>query len=206
MSEMGNPRIGGDADEAKSTGGRDGSRVRAVRLRTAAHFLVLRHRDGDDWAYVVIEHLGTKATVDAVGSPTPPNMRDLYASHGDTFVNGPAWAEFSRNMGLGQPAQTAGSVYAVSVYRAAPGQRDALEKMLNQPPRGGEKVAGMALFQYLEGAPWNYLTIDRYNSWADFAASETSATAQMAKRAADWFDMRNEVVYHADTLTDRIAP
>src|SRR3977135_4173598 len=33
------------------------------------HFVVLRHQDGEDWDYVVIEHLGTKATVDP---NTPP--------------------------------------------------------------------------------------------------------------------------------------
>jgi hypothetical protein len=32
------------------------------------HFVVLRHQDGDAWDYVVITHLGTKATVDAAGN------------------------------------------------------------------------------------------------------------------------------------------
>ena len=29
------------------------------------HFIVLRHQEGDEWDYCVIEHLGTKYTVDA---------------------------------------------------------------------------------------------------------------------------------------------
>src|ERR671921_1789805 len=32
------------------------------------HFVVLRHQEGDDWDYVVIQHLGAKAEVVA----TPP--------------------------------------------------------------------------------------------------------------------------------------
>jgi hypothetical protein len=35
------------------------------------HILVLRHQDGEDWDYAVIEHLGTKATVEAGGNPPP---------------------------------------------------------------------------------------------------------------------------------------
>ena len=52
------------------------------------HYIVLRHQSGEDWDYAVIEHLGTKATVDAAGTPAPAAARDLNAWHGDTFVNG----------------------------------------------------------------------------------------------------------------------
>jgi hypothetical protein len=42
------------------------------------HFVVLRHQEGDDWDYAVIQHLGPKATVEA--APTAPNPgRDLRA-------------------------------------------------------------------------------------------------------------------------------
>ena len=33
------------------------------------HFIVLRHQEGDDWDYCVIQHLGPKATVEAAGTP-----------------------------------------------------------------------------------------------------------------------------------------
>jgi hypothetical protein len=96
------------------------------------HFLVLRHQDGESWDYAVIEHLGTQATVRAAGNAPPAAARDLSEWHTDTFVNGPSWAEFTRAMGIaGQAAAgTTGSVYVVSVYRAAPGHRDQLEKLL----------------------------------------------------------------------------
>src|SRR6266581_9759997 len=32
------------------------------------HFIVLRHQDGDAWDYVVITHLGPKASVEAAGT------------------------------------------------------------------------------------------------------------------------------------------
>src|SRR5262249_13043733 len=41
------------------------------------HFIVLRHQDGDAWDYVVITHLGPKATVEAAGTAVPPDKRDL---------------------------------------------------------------------------------------------------------------------------------
>ena len=62
----------------------------------SAHRIVLRHQEGEDWDYAVIEHLGTKATVEAAGTPSSPAVRDLYAWHTDTFVNGPSWPEFSK--------------------------------------------------------------------------------------------------------------
>ena len=35
------------------------------------HFVLLRHQEGDDWDYCVIEHVGTSATVKIdAGSPT----------------------------------------------------------------------------------------------------------------------------------------
>src|SRR5215210_6623999 len=36
------------------------------------HLVVLRHQEGDDWDFCVIEHLGTTATV-AVTPPPPPS-------------------------------------------------------------------------------------------------------------------------------------
>ena len=171
------------------------------------HFIVLRHQDGDDWDYVVIQHLGPSATVKA-NTPAPPaNARDLNAWHTDTFAIGPSWADFTKAMGIGEDsAKTTGSVYAVSVYRAAPGHRDELEKMLTEAPNQGDTVAGMVLMQHLEGAAWNYLGISRYNSWQDFATSESASVAMTNKGQGGWASLRDHTTYHADTIADRIAP
>ena len=170
------------------------------------HFIVLRHQSGEDWDYAVIEHLGTSATVKAAGSPVPANVRDLSAWHVDTFANGPAWPEFAKAMGLDDAAKSAGSVYVVSVFRAAPGHRDELEKSLAQPPAKGDPTAGTALLQHLEGGPWQFLTVVRYNSWGDFATSEKMSVADTLKPDGGWLGVRNHSSFHNDTITDRIAP
>ena len=179
-------------------------------LRTSApsgHSLVLRHQDGAEWDYVVIEHLGPKATIEAAGNPPPASARDLSAWHSDTFVNGPAWASFTKAMGLGDDAgKTASSVYVVSTYRAVPGHRDQLEKMLNAGPTPGQATAGAVLMQHLEGGPWNFLSISRYGSWQEFGASEAASVAQTAKGAGGWYELREHAGYHTDTLTSRVAP
>src|SRR5438445_7858968 len=151
-------------------------------------------------------HLGTKATVDAAGTPAPAAARDLNAWHTDTFVNGPAWPEFAKAMGLDDPAKSVGSVYVVSVFRAAPGHRDELEKSLAQAPGGGQNVAGNVLMQHLEGGPWQFLTIARYNSWQDFATNEKNSVADTLKPDGGWLALRNHSTFHNDTLTDRTAP
>jgi hypothetical protein len=171
------------------------------------HMIVLRHQDGDDWDYVVIEHLGTSSTLKANPAPPPPGARELNAWHTDTFVNGPSWPDFVKAMGLGDEAsKTAGAVYVVSVYRAAPGHRDELEKQLSEPPGGGEGVAGIVLLQHLEGAAWHFLGITRYNSWQDFATGEGASVAMTNKGQGGWARLRDVSSYHTDTIADRIAP
>jgi hypothetical protein len=173
------------------------------------HFVVLRHQDGDAWDYVAIEHLGTKATVEAAGTALPPDKRDLSDWHNDTFVNGPSWEEFTRAMGIDgdSAAKTSGSVYVVSVYRPAPGHRDGLEKMLSElPTQPADASSGNVLMQHLEGGPWTFLAIARYNSWDDFATGEKNSVAQTNKKDGGWLRLRDHAAFHNDTLTDRIAP
>jgi hypothetical protein len=173
------------------------------------HVLLLRHQEGDSWDYALIEHLGTKATVDAMPFQVPANMRDVTDWHNDTFVNGPSWAEFSRAMGISDDAaKSGGSVYIVSVFRPAPGHRDQLEKMLSAPPSraNGDTSAGNVLMQHLEGSPWTFLTITRYNSWQDVATYETAGAGQTAKNQGGWFQMRDHLAFHTDTLATRVAP
>jgi hypothetical protein len=173
----------------------------------SAHSIVLRHQYGDAWDYVVIQHLGSKASVEASPNPVPAAARDASVWHTDTFVNGPAWPEFVRAMGLGdQSAKTAGAVYVVSVYRALPGHRDMLEKALSAAPPAGDTSAGTVLMQHLEGGPWNYLGVIRFNSWQDLAANENNGRAQMMKNEGGWFELRDHAAFHNDTVTDRIAP
>src|SRR5687768_8314319 len=95
------------------------------------HFVVLRHQEGDDWDYLVIQHLGSKAEVTAAAPPPSDAVRALTAWHSDTFVSGPSWGEFSKEMSIGGSADGAGLVYIVGVHRAVPGHREQLLKSLS---------------------------------------------------------------------------
>jgi hypothetical protein len=173
------------------------------------HFIVLRHQDGDAWDYVVITHLGPKATVEAAGTTVPADKRNLSEWHTDTFVNGPSWEEFTKAMGIDadSKSKTTGSVYTVSYYRPAPGHREQLEKMLSEVPSApNDTTAGNVLMQHLEGANWTFLTIARYNSWDDFAKGEKNSVADTNKKDSPWSRLRDHTAFHTDTLTDRIAP
>jgi hypothetical protein len=146
--------------------------------------------------------------VENPANPMPDSARLLMEKHNDTFVNGPSWEAFAKEMGIdGDGKKTAGSVYVVSVYRAAPGHRDQLEKMLSAPPnRANDTSSGNVLMAHLEGAPWNFLTVARYDSWQKFATNESNSVAQTNKKEGGWFELRNHAAFHNDTLTDRIAP
>jgi hypothetical protein len=166
----------------------------------ADHFVVLRHQQGDDWDYAVIQHLGAKATVDPAG--TPPNAgSDLRAWHTDTFASGPSWGDFTKALGIGaDTGSTGGSVYSVAVWRAAAGHREPLEKMLRSAP-AGQASAGSVVLAHLEGGPWTFLTIDRYASWDAFGKSQAASADD-----AGWATIREHGTYHHDTVADRIAP
>ena len=94
------------------------------------HYIVLRHQEGDDWDYAVIQHLGQKAEVTTAPSARA-GERELRAWHNDTFVTGPSWAEFTKQMAIGGTGNAANLVYIVGVHRPVPGHGDQLSKSLN---------------------------------------------------------------------------
>jgi hypothetical protein len=169
------------------------------------HFVVLRHQEGDDWDYAVIQHLGSKTEVTAAAPPPPDAQRALSAWHSDTFVSGPSWGEFSKQMSLGGSANTAGLVYVVGVQRAIPGHRESLLKSLSAPGPSSKIQTGNILLQHLEGGEWTFATITRYNSWQDFA-TERAAAVSAGDAAGGWADIRQHSAFHRDTLADRIYP
>ena len=165
------------------------------------HFVVLRHQEGDDWDYVVIQHMGAKAEVTTTPPAQAAAQRPLSAWHADTFVAGPAWSEFSREMGLG----SGGSVYIVGVHRPVAGHREELLKSLAAPGPPSKISVGNVLLQHLEGGEWTFATLTRYNSWADLAADRAGAPAS-SDAAGGWADIRQHSAFHRDTITDRIYP
>ena len=169
------------------------------------HFVVLRHQEGDDWDYVVIQHLGSKAEVTATAPPPPDAERALSAWHSDTFVSGPSWGDFSKEMSIGGSANAAGLVYVVGVQRAVPGHRDQLLKSLNAPGPSSKIQTGNVVLQHLEGGEWTFATITRYSSWQDFG-TERAAAASAGDASGGWADVRQHSAFHRDTLADRIYP
>jgi hypothetical protein len=170
------------------------------------HFVVLRHQEGDDWDYAVIQHLGQKAEV--TGAPAAPNAaRDLRVWHNDTFVSGPSWAEFTRQMGIGGSASAANPVYVVGVHRALPAHREQLAKALNAPGPPSSKIpTGNVVLQHLEGSDWTFMALTRYNSWQDFAAERAEASAATASNPGGWSEIREHSAFHRDTVADRLFP
>ena len=163
------------------------------------HFVLLRHQEGDDWDYAVIQHLGPKATIEAAATPPNPG-RDLRAWHDDTFATGPSWAEFSKLLAGGGDT---GPVFSVGVHRTIPGHREELRKALSQPGAASSKVqTATVLLQHVEGGDWTFLAITRYNSWQDLAADRAAA----ASDGAGWNEIRQHSSFHRDTLADRISP
>ena len=170
------------------------------------HFVVLRHQEGDDWDYVVIQHLGAKAEVTATAPPLSDAQRALSAWHSDTFVSGPSWAEFTREMGIGGSANAANLVYIVGIQRAVPGHREQLLKSLSAPSASSKIQTGNLILQHLEGSEWTFATITRYNSWQDLASDRVAAASAGGATAGGWADIRQHSAFHRDTIADRIYP
>jgi hypothetical protein len=170
------------------------------------HFVVLRHQEGDDWDYAVIQHLGSKAEVTTTAPPPSDAVRALSAWHSVSFVSGPSWGAFSKEMSIGGSADAASLVYIVGVQRPVPGHREQLLQSLSAPGPSSKIQTGTVLLQHLEGGEWTFATLTRYNSWQDFASDRTAAASAGATSAGGWADVRQHSAFHRDTLADRIYP
>jgi hypothetical protein len=172
----------------------------------ADHFLVLRHQEGDDWDYAVIQHVGQKAIVAVTPPPAGSAGPVLTAWHADTFVAGPSWADFTREMAIGGSGKP-GAMYILGFHRAVPGHRTQLEKVLTQPAAADAKIKpGGVLLQHIEGGDWQYLTVARYNSWQELGADQAANDAASASAPGGWADVREHSAFHRDTIADRVYP
>lgn len=171
------------------------------------HFIVLRHQEGDDWDYAMIQHLGAKAEVVATPPAQGVPARPLTAWHSDTFASGPGWGEFSRQMGIGASAKAGNPVYVLGVHRAVAAHRDQLMAALTAPVSASSKIeTGNLLLQHVEGGDWNFLTVTRYNSWQDLGTERAGLASADAATPGGWADIRQHSAFHRDTITDRIYP
>jgi hypothetical protein len=177
------------------------------------HALILRHLQGDDWDFAVIQHLGTKFTLDTSG-PTAGPARELRAWHNDTYAQGPAWPEFAKSMGIGQQqagAAPAGSdVYIVATYRGVAGHRAQLEETLKKLDASSLRPGNAVLLQHREGSPWDYLHVTRFNDWKDVATQQEDPEAEARGRKAGLtqdagLELRQHMAAHHDTIAERVA-
>jgi hypothetical protein len=159
-----------------------------------AHFILLRHQEGADWDYCLIQHVGTKASVEISATP-PPAPTPTMAWHEDTFVSGPSWGEFQKTMALAGN-QTGSPVYVVGVHRAVPGHRPQLLQALNQPSNAKTTPPNVTL-THMEGGPWQFLTVTRYSSWQELGGDRTAGSE-------GWLEIRQHSAYHTDTIADRV--
>ena len=168
------------------------------------HTIILRHQDGDAWDYAAIEHLGTKATVEIPANAMTSTQRALMSRHDDTFVSGPAWAEFTKELGIDSDAsKTAGSVYVfpsivrlpVIVMTWENAERTSESRDRHVLRRCSDDASGRRRLELSER--------DCYDSWEKFGTNEKNSVAQTNKKEGGWFQLREHVSFHNDTLTDQ---
>ena len=191
----------------------NGLKVAPSDAAMPTHMLILRHVDGDDWDFALIQHLGPKTTIDASAPIGPPAQRELRTWHTDTYALGPSWAEFSKAMGIGQAqagAAAAGKdVYVLSDYRGAAGHRVQLEDTLKKVAASSARPADTVLLQHRDGSPWDYVYITRYDGFKDYAAQQEDPEAEARGRRAGLtqdagLEIRQHMASHHDTIAVRV--
>jgi hypothetical protein len=163
--------------------------------------LVFRHRQGNEWDFMTIEHMGPQATISAGATAPQPDspFSQMAAWHGDTYAAGPPLDEFRRALNI-TGAQAPGGVYIISDYQAAAGHRGALRQALDQI--AADAPGRTVLLSHVEGAPWNFLAIQRYDSWRQLADEEEKEMKEAAGGgAADMgVQLRDSMAVHHDTI------
>ena len=74
--------------------------------------VIFRHRQGNEWDFLTVEHMGQQATVDVrTGPPAQPDspFSQSAAWHMDTFAAGPSLDEFRKALNLQAGAAQSGS-------------------------------------------------------------------------------------------------
>ena len=177
------------------------------------HALILKHVDGDDWDFVVVEHLGPKITLDATSPLAPAGERELRAWHYDTYATGPSWEVFAKAMGIGSAqagaAPATSEVYVLGDYRGAPGHRAQLEDTLKRVAASSLRPADTVMLQHREGSAWDYLFLTRYNGFKDYAFQQEDPDAEARTKKAGLLPdpglaLREHVASHHDTIAVRV--
>ena len=128
-------------------------------LSMPEHFLVLRHQEGDDWDYVVIQHLGPKAEVTATPPPpptpaSPQRVAQRYVRQ-RTLVGRVHQTDGDRRFAMRLPWYTSSAFNARSPAIAS------THEILDRSRCGEQDRTGNVLLQHVEGSEWTFATITR---------------------------------------------
>lgn len=163
--------------------------------------IILRHAQGGEWDLMVITPLGKQTTITVAAAPQAvldfnQRVQPLTNWHADTFVAGPAWAVVQKMLVpvKGEP------VYQVSDYRSLPGHRAQLLQVLNDSPAASRSI----LFSHVEGAPWNFLNVTRFDSWAELGAPPQPAAGGATPQQTG-LALRNHMAVHHDTIATYVS-
>jgi hypothetical protein len=158
--------------------------------------IMLRHREGSEWDLITITPLGKQVTISSAAPPQAildfnQRVAPLTDWHSDTFTLGPSWDVVQKALVVskGEP------VYIVSDYRSLAGHRAQLRQVLDR----GAIADRTVMFAHVEGAPWNFLGITRYESWAEMGAPAPQPAAGTAAQDQG-LSMREHLAVHHDTI------
>jgi len=163
--------------------------------------IILRHREGGEWDIIVVTPRGKDYTLRSDALPAPiqafnEKVIPLTDWHADTFTVGPTWDVVQKAL---VPARGAQPVYTVTDYRALTGHRSQLRQTLD---RIVEQSAGRSvLLSHVEGAPWNFIAITRYDSWADLGQQQTAPAGPQDPS----LDLRRDMAVHHDTVATYVG-
>jgi hypothetical protein len=163
---------------------------------------------------VVLNPLGAKQTVEP---RQPPALTDFISKiraarsiHTDTYAAGPPLAEVQKVLAAGKTGGAGGdTLYLINDYRALPGHRDELQRTIG---RIAATTPGTSVtFEHIDGAPWDFLTISRLGTLAEYARDQADPQAEarakqqgFASPEAISLELRQHMAAHHDTYTTRL--
>jgi hypothetical protein len=176
--------------------------------------VLFQHRDGYEWDFLGVQHMGQSMTMRPPATPAGPAsaatpFSQLVAWHADSFAAGPALAEFRRVLALEGSSANERAVYVITDYLPAAGHRAELRQLLDQI--AGEAPGRSVTLTHMEGAPWTYLTVQRYDSWHQLAdetepsTSTTSSASAGRGQSPRFFQLREHMALHHDTYASAVA-
>jgi hypothetical protein len=165
--------------------------------------VVFRHREGDEWDFLLVDYEGERATIQVAPqqpAAAGPSFPDVVAWHGDSYAAGPPLEEFRKALNLQTTQAAAGrrEVYILNAYSAAAGHYDQLRTTLAKA--AGQTPGRAVTLRHLEGAPWQFLLITRYDSWRALADDMAPAETPAAPAGDPGLELRQHISRHTDTI------